>query len=326
MLKRKRVPRYLVKILNSYFKDRYVEYSIMDGSRIRTEMQRGVSQGSVLGPLIWIMVYDRVLKVKKEKGCEVIGYADDTIITSVATTYEETRLRACMQADRTIHEIRKMGLKVAIEKTEAIAFQGKKGKRPPKDDYITMDREKIKIGKMMKYLGIILDGKLDFREHLRYTHEKAEKVKRTLCKLMPNLRGPHESKRRLYAYVIQSVVMYGAPIWYEGFTKNLSVQRPLQKVQRQLAIRIVAGYRTVSYEVATLLARTPPWILVARKYKRIYDKIQNTKVNKTWSKEKEDEFKQEEEIDIQEKWKTSIGKENLPGPKVRAAISKYFQE
>jgi len=87
----------------------------------------------------------KVLKVKKEKGCEVIGYADDTIITSVASTYEEAKVRACMQADRTIHEIREIRLKVAIEKTEAIAFPGKKGKRPPKEDYIIMDREKIKI-------------------------------------------------------------------------------------------------------------------------------------------------------------------------------------
>jgi len=82
----------------------------------------------------------------------------------------------------------------------------------------------------------------------------------------------------------------------------------------------------VSYEVATLLARTPPWILVARKYKRIYDRIQEAKENKTWSKEKEDEFKQDEETEMQEKWIKRIRKENLPGPKVRAAISQYFQE
>lgn len=66
----------------------------------------------------------------------------------------------------------------------------------------------------------------------------------------------------LYGYMlimVQSVVMYGAPIWYEDFAKNLSVQRPLQKVQRKLAIRIIVEYRTVSYEVAMLLARTPLW-------------------------------------------------------------------
>lgn len=73
MLRRKRVPMYLIKILNNYFKNRYIEYTTMDGSVTRMEVQRGVPQGSVLGPLIWIMVYDKVLKVKKEEGCEVVG-------------------------------------------------------------------------------------------------------------------------------------------------------------------------------------------------------------------------------------------------------------
>lgn len=148
--------------------------------------------------------------------------------------------------------------------------------------------------------------------------------------MMPNLRGPHESKRRLgtlrYTFVVQSVVMYGSPIWYEALAKNLSVQRPLQKIQRQLAIKIVAGYRTVFYEVTTLLARTPPWILVAKKYQRIYKKIAKTKEDKTWSKEKEEEFKEEEELDMQKCWKKRIKKEDLPGPKLRAAISKRFEE
>lgn len=59
-------------MLNSYFRDRYVEYVARDGTTARMEVQRGVPQGSVLGPLVWIMVYDSVLKVKKEKGCEVM--------------------------------------------------------------------------------------------------------------------------------------------------------------------------------------------------------------------------------------------------------------
>lgn len=59
-----------------------------------------------MGPLIWILVYDRVLKVKTEEGCETIGYADDTIILAEAGDYEEAKVRACMQADRVIREIR----------------------------------------------------------------------------------------------------------------------------------------------------------------------------------------------------------------------------
>lgn len=99
MLTRERVPAYLIRILNSYFEDRFVEYNRKDGSLARTEVQKGVPQGSVLGPLIWIMVYDKVLKVRKEMGCGVIRYADDTIITSTASTYEEAKLRACRRKE-----------------------------------------------------------------------------------------------------------------------------------------------------------------------------------------------------------------------------------
>lgn len=211
MLKKRMVPKYLIRMLNSYFKDRYIEYVTRNGSMARMEVQRGVPQGSVLGPLVWIMVYDTVLKAKKEVGCDVIGYAD-TVIISIVTTYEEAKLNACIQAERMIHEIRKLGLRVPVEKTEVCVFQEKKGKRPPKEDVITIDGKEIKVGKKLKYLGVILDTRMDFKEHFKYVQEKAEKVKRALCKLMPNIRGPHESKKRLYAHVVQSVVMYGAPI------------------------------------------------------------------------------------------------------------------
>lgn len=171
-----------------------------------------------------------------------------------------------------------------------------------------------------------MDEKLNFKEHFRYVQDKVEKVKRALCKLMPNLRGPHENKRRLYAYVVQSVVMYGAPIWYEGFAKNISVQRPLQRVQRQLANRIVAGYRTVAYEVAILLARTPPWALVARRNSRIFEKVRKAKMDKIWNKDMDEEVKEEEEVEMWRAWKRRAKVKDLPGQKLRVAIIKRFDE
>lgn len=116
-----------------------------------------------------------------------------------------------MQTDRTIRAIRNLGLKVAEEKTEAMMFHGRKGKRPPNNDHIMLEGKEIKIGRKLKYLGMILDSKMGFTEHFRYIQEKVEKVRRALCRLMPNLRGPHENKKRLYAYIVQSIVMYGAP-------------------------------------------------------------------------------------------------------------------
>jgi len=141
-----------------------------------------------------------------------------------------------------------------------------------------IDRAEIRIERRMKYLGVILDSKLNFEEHFRYVEGKVAKVKRALGKLIPNLRGPSEGKRKLYGNIVQSVVMYGAPVWENNFTRNRTIQRPITRIQRYMAIRTIAGYRTISYEVATILARTLPWALVAEKCKNTYMKIREAKL------------------------------------------------
>lgn len=65
----------------------------------------------------------------------------------------------------------------------------------------------------MKYLGVILDDRLTFRPHLEYMENKVGTVTRTLHRITPNLRGPGEKRRRLYANIVLSVALYAAPIW-----------------------------------------------------------------------------------------------------------------
>lgn len=219
----KKFPPYLRRILYSYLKDRRIEYETKEGKEITveiTDVERGVPQGSLLGPLLWILVYNRVLKDTMEDDCKVLGYVDDTIVLAEADSYEEAKIKASMQTERVIQEIRSLGLKMATEKTEAIVFKGRKGKRQPVEDIIKIDRESIKVEKKLKYLGVTLDSRLSFVEHLRYVEKKIVKVKRALGRLMPNLRGPSEGKRRLYWNVIQSVVMYGVPVCGGQFYKK----------------------------------------------------------------------------------------------------------
>lgn len=72
---------------------------------------------------------------------------------------------------------------------------------------------------------------------------------------MPNLRGPDESKRRLYANVVTSIVMYGSPIWAEKISPSREAQKILRDMQKKIVIRVVSAYRTVAYDVAIILAR-----------------------------------------------------------------------
>jgi hypothetical protein len=60
-LERFRVPPYLVRLIRSYLNDRWIAYTGRNGEEKRP-VECGVPQGSVLGPIMWIMTYDSVLQ------------------------------------------------------------------------------------------------------------------------------------------------------------------------------------------------------------------------------------------------------------------------
>lgn len=135
---------------------------------------------------------------------------------------------------------------------------------------IKVGKDRIVVGESMKYLGIMLDSRLSFRNHFEYVENKVLKVSRALARLMPNLRGPGERKRRLYAMVVLSVVMYGASVWCEVFSKKKEARTVLNRVWRSILIRVIAAYRTVSLDASLLLARMPPLHLIAKARTYIY--------------------------------------------------------
>ena len=64
----------------------------------------------------------------------------------------------------------------------------------------------------VKYLGIWLDNKLSFAEHIRQACEKASRVAATLSWLMANVGGPKPSRLRLLMPVIHSILLNGAEV------------------------------------------------------------------------------------------------------------------
>jgi len=84
----------------------------------------------------------------------------------------------------------------------------------------------------MKYLGIIIDNKIKFSEHISYAAERCTKLIHSLSKSAKVSWGlKHEALKTVYKGAILPLLLYGAPVWIEAFKfdynklKYIRVQR-----------------------------------------------------------------------------------------------------
>ncbi|XP_076302778.1 uncharacterized protein LOC143221152, partial [Lasioglossum baleicum] len=91
----------------------------------------------------------------------------------------------------------------------------------------------------MKYLSLVLDGRWTFEDHFEPLAPRLERTGVALCLLIPNIGGPDERVRRLYAVAIHRMALYGAPVWAADLMASDKSCARLASVCRRLAIRVV---------------------------------------------------------------------------------------
>lgn len=260
-------PPYLMTIVESYFTNRKLRYSTEDGFEYYL-VSAGVPQGSVLGPLLWNIMYNGVLNVTVPERTRIVGFADDIAVVTVAKTIDEVQ-NATNAAIRQIRRwLQDSGLELADHKTEAVLITGRKQIELMT---ITVGSTEIRSKESLKYLGVMIDNRLNFKSHISYASEKASKVQAALSRIMPNIGGPKYEGRILLSRVVSSVLLYAAPVWAHALNIQ-ETRRKLSSVYRLSALRTIRGYRTISGEAAFIIAGMIPIDILADEMARIYQK------------------------------------------------------
>ena len=252
-LHRMRVPDYLCRILRSYFQNRVLFYDTNAGqSSIR--ITAGVPQGSILGPTLWNGMYNGVLTLRLPEGVEIVGFADDVVLTVTGETLEEVEMLATEAIDTIGNWMQGAKLQIAHQKTELLLVSNCRAVQRAE---ITVGEQAIASKRGLRYLGVMIDDRLNFNSHVDYACEKAAKAINALARIMPNSYGPSSSKRRLLASVSSSILRYGGPAWVTALqTKRNQVK--LNSTFRLMAMRVASAYRTISSDAVCVIAGMIP--------------------------------------------------------------------
>lgn len=165
-LENKGISGYLIRMLQQYLHKRYIVTE--HGERFR--MVCGVLQGSILGPTLWNVFYDQVLREDYGPGCSLIGYADDLALVTSAPSKSMLIERMTAAAYTIKNKLDEMGIELATNKTEMVILAGR---QKMKEVEFSWCNTNIKSTRAVKYMGVWLDKDARMTTHIRKLQEKA---------------------------------------------------------------------------------------------------------------------------------------------------------
>jgi len=162
---------------------------------------------------LWNLVVDRLLTVTNDLGFSTFGYADDIVII-VQGKFAHTVREIMQEALNVVFKWAvKEGLNISLHKTAIVPFTNRRkteGLGP-----LTLHGKELQMLDEVRYLGVILDSKLNWNQHLQKIIRKAQTtfaVVRRSCGKKWGLRP--KMVHWLYTRVIRSSIFHGALVWW----------------------------------------------------------------------------------------------------------------
>lgn len=219
-------PVYIQKIIHSFLQNRSFVVKVGNEYSESSSTSAGLPQGSVLSPTLYsIFTSD----IQIPSNCKIALYADDTAIL-VHGKLSNAISKKLQNGLKTVDKyFRKWKVKINITKTQAIIFPYNKSPKRIASVNVFANNNEVPYADMVKYLGVHLDKKLLFRDHINLSISKAHRILGALYPLL-NYKSKLNSKNKkmIYFSVIRPILLYANPIWKSASKCHLKKLQILQ--------------------------------------------------------------------------------------------------
>lgn len=204
-LKRMGFPQWLTQWIESYLSERWAFVRLGGTSSETFSITSGVPQGSHLGPLLFVLfVNDLCGLIRSPK----YMFADDLKFFRLITSMVDC-CALQMDIDSLLEWCSLNGMEVNIRKCNIISFN--RSRTTAIFDY-KMNASSVNRVSSIKDLGLILDSKLKFTEHIATTTAKAYAILGFIKRNTQQFEDVYCLKT-LYCSLVRSILEYGVLVW-----------------------------------------------------------------------------------------------------------------
>ena len=234
----------MLNILSDFLRNRKQRVTLNGQSSSWTNVNAGVPQGSILGPLLFL-IYINDLPDGLSSNAKL--FADDTSLFSVVHDINTSTI----ELNSDLKKINDWAFQWKMtfnpdrsKQAQEIIFSRKlkKATHPP----LLFNNNNVSQVNSQTHLGVILDVKLTFEEHLKNVINKTNKTIGLLRKLSNLL--PRQALVTIYKTFIRSHLDYGDVLYDQAF--NNSFHAKMESIQYNACLAITGAIRGTSREKA----------------------------------------------------------------------------
>ena len=201
----------------SYLSNRKQLVSINGYKSNLADVKCGVPQGSILGPLLFLIFINDLHSAIKYS--DVHHFADDTNLLNFNSCVKSINKQVNYDLKNLSNWLKANKISLNVGKTELVLFTSSK-KQLDCDLKIKLNGKRLYETDSVKYLGIQINKRLTWKQHINHVSLKLNKANAMLSKLRHVL--DIKTLRSVYYAIFESHLCYASLVWAQN---NNSVKR-----------------------------------------------------------------------------------------------------